>query len=178
MKHDYNFLMRVGSKIGKPIRVDNATSTLSRGHYARICVKVDLLKPLVSNFRFRRRIRKLEYEGIHLVCFRCGMYGHRKKIFPSKILMITVPTLQEPSIRDDKGKESNRKITGETEGGDIEINQEIVEDFGPWMLAKRRIRRVPITQRNQETLDSLRKGKAKKRAQMNCNHRDFMEGVR
>ena len=54
----------------------------------------------------------------------------------------------------------------------------IVEDFGPWMLAKRRIRRVPITQSNQETLDSLRKDKAKKRAQMNNNHKDFMEGVK
>ena len=46
------------------------------------------------------------------------------------------------------------------------------------MLAKRQIRRVPITQRNQEMLDSLRKGKAKKWAQMNNNHRDFMEGVK
>ena len=46
------------------------------------------------------------------------------------------------------------------------------------MLTKRRIRKVPITQSNQETLDSLRKGKAKKRAQMNNNHEDFMKGVR
>ena len=45
------------------------------------------------------------------------------------------------------------------------------------MLAKRLIRRVPITQSNQETLDSLRKGKAKKRDQINNNHGDFMEGV-
>ena len=170
--------MRVGSKIGKPIRVDNATSTMSRGHYARICVEVDLLKPLVSKFKFRRRIRTLEYEGIHLVCFRCGMYGHMKETCPSEILTTTVPTVLEPSIRDDEGRESDRKITGETKGGDEAINPEIMEDFGPWMLAKRQIRRVPITQNNQETLDSLRKGKAKKRAQMNNNHGDFMEGVR
>ena len=53
-----------------------------------------------------------------------------------------------------------------------------MEDFGPWILAKRRICKVPITQSNQETLDSLRKGKAKKQAHMSNNHEDFMERVR
>ena len=69
-------------------------------------------------------------------------------------------------------------ITSETERGDEAINLEIVEDFEPWMLAKRRVRRVPITQSNQEMMDSLRKGMEKQRAQMNNNHRDLMEGVR
>ena len=46
------------------------------------------------------------------------------------------------------------------------------------MLATRRFRRVPITQSNEETLDSLRKGEVTKRAQMNNNHVDFMDGVR
>ena len=68
--------MRVVSKDGNPIKVDEATSTVSRGHYARICVEVDLMKPLISKFRQRRRIRRLECEGIHLVCFGCGLYGH------------------------------------------------------------------------------------------------------
>ena len=44
---DYNFLMKVGSKIEIPIRVDKATSSVSRGNFARICVEVNLLKPLV-----------------------------------------------------------------------------------------------------------------------------------
>ena len=96
--------MRVGSKIGKPIRVDNATSTMSCGHYMRICVEVDLLKPLVSKFRLRRRIRKLEYEGIHLVCFGCSMYGHRKETCSFEILTTTVTTVQELPIRDDEDR--------------------------------------------------------------------------
>ena len=45
--------MRLGLKIGKPVRVDNETSAMSRGHYARICVEVDLSKPLVSKFKLR-----------------------------------------------------------------------------------------------------------------------------
>ena len=65
---DHSFLMKVGSKLGNLIKVNNATNNVSWGHYACICVKVDLLKPLVSKFRLKR-IRKLEHEGIHLVCF-------------------------------------------------------------------------------------------------------------
>ena len=76
------------------------------------------------------------------------MYSHRKETCPSEILATTIPTVQEPQIRDDEDRESNRIITGENEGGDEAISPEIVEDFGPWMLAKRQIRRVPITQIN------------------------------
>ena len=48
--------------------------------------------------------------------------------------MTTVLTVQEPPIRDDEGRESDKKITDETKGGNKAINPEIVEDFGPWML--------------------------------------------
>ena len=63
------------------------------------------------------------------------MYGHRKETCPSEILTTTVPTVQKSPIRDDEGRESDKKIIGKTEGGDEAINPEIVEDFGPWMLA-------------------------------------------
>ena len=43
---EHSFLMRLGSKIGNPIKVDDATSLVTRGHYARICGEVDLMKSL------------------------------------------------------------------------------------------------------------------------------------
>ena len=92
---------------------------------------------------------KLEYERIHLVCFRCGMYSYRKETCPSEILATTILTVQEPQKMDDEGKESDRISIGETEQGDEANNPEIVEDSGPRMLAKRQIHKVPITQRNQ-----------------------------
>ena len=33
---------RIGEKIGKLVRVDEATSSMTRGHYARNCAKIDL----------------------------------------------------------------------------------------------------------------------------------------
>ena len=65
--------MRLGSKIGKPIKVDDATHTVSSGHYVRICVEVDISKPLLSKFKSRRRIRRVEDEGIPMICFECGV---------------------------------------------------------------------------------------------------------
>ena len=55
---NYKFLMTVGSKIGKPVRIDDAASTVSRGYYAGICMEIDLLKPLVTKFKLRRKVRK------------------------------------------------------------------------------------------------------------------------
>ena len=94
--------MTIGSKIGKSIRIDDATSTVSRGHYARICVEIDILKPMVAKFKLRRRIRTLEYKGLHLVCFGCGLYGHRKESCPHEKREPSIapgPTTREEPIR-------------------------------------------------------------------------------
>ncbi|KAL0297840.1 UNVERIFIED_CONTAM: hypothetical protein Scaly_3081500 [Sesamum calycinum] len=41
-------LMRIGNRIGRAVKVDETTMAASRGRYARVCVEVDLTKPLVS----------------------------------------------------------------------------------------------------------------------------------
>lgn len=40
--------MRVGGEIGCPVRVYQDTGLMNKGHYARICVEVDMTKPLLS----------------------------------------------------------------------------------------------------------------------------------
>ena len=64
--------MKVGEKIGKAIKIDEARSLVSRGHFAHMCVEIDLEKPLISKFQLRHKVTKIGYEGIHLVCFNCG----------------------------------------------------------------------------------------------------------
>ncbi|CAI0443493.1 unnamed protein product [Linum tenue] len=55
-------VMKIGKRIGKPIRVDHATSTGARLDYARICVQVDLTKPLLSQFRIHGIKYFIQYE--------------------------------------------------------------------------------------------------------------------
>ena len=72
-----SFLMKVGEKIGKHVKIDESTSLVSRGHFAYMCMEIDLEKPLISKFQLMRKTRKIEYEGIHLVCFSCGRFNHQ-----------------------------------------------------------------------------------------------------
>ncbi|CAN1170966.1 hypothetical protein LINPERHAP2_LOCUS29291 [Linum perenne] len=62
---DPEILTLIGDKVGRTIRVDHTTRTGTRGNYARICVEVDLQKPLLSKYRLKRRVRRIEYEGLH-----------------------------------------------------------------------------------------------------------------
>ncbi|CAI0403133.1 unnamed protein product [Linum tenue] len=39
--------MKIGRRIGKPLRVDKAMEEPARGEYARVCVQVDLTRLLL-----------------------------------------------------------------------------------------------------------------------------------
>lgn len=68
--YDDEAIMDVAKELGKPLKVDeNTTVEAAKGAYARVCVEMDLSKPLpmsvaVENFDFF-----LEYEHMHLICF-------------------------------------------------------------------------------------------------------------
>lgn len=40
--------MTLVTAVGKPIRVDSNTLGVKRGHFARVCVEVDLNKPMIG----------------------------------------------------------------------------------------------------------------------------------
>lgn len=42
-----------------------------------MCVEVDLRKVFIPSFELNGVVYRVEYEGLHLVCFDCGCYGHR-----------------------------------------------------------------------------------------------------
>ncbi|CAN1120236.1 hypothetical protein LINPERHAP2_LOCUS93 [Linum perenne] len=70
-------LSTIGDNIGKTIRIDHTTLQGNRGNFVCICVEVDLSKFLLSKYRLRRRVRRIEYEGLHTIYFSCGCYGHQ-----------------------------------------------------------------------------------------------------
>ncbi|XP_019184648.1 PREDICTED: uncharacterized protein LOC109179603 [Ipomoea nil] len=133
-----SFLQKVGKKIGRPVRVDQATSQVSRGRFARMCVEIDLTKPLISKFKLRKRTRFIAYEGIHLVCFGCGMYGHSHEACPeNKKVLPAGETMQ--NVED--VNTGNQPAAAE---GSPVSNAKAGEDkapFGAWMLVTREDRR-------------------------------------
>ncbi|KAK7290848.1 hypothetical protein RIF29_05581 [Crotalaria pallida] len=99
---------------------------------------------------------KVEYEGLHLICFHCGRFGHRKDHCPEGLLKInpadahpemavpegsmavahhttTEDGKQDPAIKGDVGENVSRHV-------EVELTKEET-NFGPWMIAKNPFRR-------------------------------------
>ncbi|CAN1130439.1 hypothetical protein LINPERHAP2_LOCUS5830, partial [Linum perenne] len=66
---DNGILKKIGDRIGTTIRIDHTTLEGARGNFACLCVEVDLSKPLLSKYRLRWRVRRIECEGLHTICF-------------------------------------------------------------------------------------------------------------
>ncbi|CAL1369383.1 unnamed protein product [Linum trigynum] len=66
---DEEILVDIGNRLGKVHKIDYNTANGFRGNYAWICVEIDLRKKMVSKYRLKRRFRRVEYQGLHVVCF-------------------------------------------------------------------------------------------------------------
>ncbi|XP_057418459.1 uncharacterized protein LOC130712657 [Lotus japonicus] len=132
------FLWRIGNHLGQMIRIDEHTLKIAkdggqstvgneRCKFARICVEVDLRKALVAKFNMNDQVYKVEYEGLNLICFHCGRFGHRHEIFPLSTLPQGVEAAQ-----------------GERPVAQSQAPAAAAEDsqsFGDWMIVKREKRK-------------------------------------
>ncbi|CAN1137715.1 hypothetical protein LINPERHAP2_LOCUS10234 [Linum perenne] len=128
---DNAILKLIGDRIGRTIRIDHTTLEGTRGNFARICVEVDLSKPLLSKYRLRRRVRRIEYEGLHTICFNCGCYGHKDESCKQK---------PEEVVTDNQTTSFANPIFQEALASDV--RPEVEEDFGPWMQVKKTRRKT------------------------------------
>lgn len=64
-----SWLKRDGDRIGNTIKFDDMTRAMTKGKFARVYVEVDLTKPLKMGYKIRGRDWKLQYKGLHELCF-------------------------------------------------------------------------------------------------------------
>ncbi|KAI9125955.1 hypothetical protein K1719_003373 [Acacia pycnantha] len=76
---DKKFLLNLGNSIGRAIRLDVHTAQRARGKFARMCVELDLTKPLIPKFNVEGQTLSIVYESLGCLCTKCGMIGHRKE---------------------------------------------------------------------------------------------------
>nr|KYP68757.1 hypothetical protein KK1_022398 [Cajanus cajan]KYP68759.1 hypothetical protein KK1_022400 [Cajanus cajan] len=141
------FLWRVGSKLGTMLKIDKLTSIQSRGRFARICVEIDLKKKLVPQIDVLGHILKLEYEGLHSICFKCGKYGHKQSSCPQfqngddkeESKNQTLMDVDNATTKIANQDSSHNEIPKHVE--EIIPNQnepESKDQYGPWMIVKRK----------------------------------------
>ncbi|XP_022569820.1 uncharacterized protein LOC111212545 [Brassica napus] len=88
-------LMGIAKGLGRPIKVDLTTLKFERARFARICVEVNLNKPLKGSVLINGERYFVSYEGISAICSKCGMYGHLVYTCPrssTERAMVAVPT--------------------------------------------------------------------------------------
>ncbi|KAB5560806.1 hypothetical protein DKX38_005763 [Salix brachista] len=83
----FDVLEKIGNLIGLTVKVDPHTMSQSRGKFARICVELDISKPLTPFIEVEGRTYGVVYEGIQVICFECGHYGHGKIIVRLKKML-------------------------------------------------------------------------------------------
>ncbi|KAI9118907.1 hypothetical protein K1719_009582 [Acacia pycnantha] len=75
---DKQFLLNLGNSIGKAIRLGVHTAQRARGEFARMCIELDLTKPLVPKFNVEGQVLSVVYESLGLLCNKYGWFGHNR----------------------------------------------------------------------------------------------------
>ncbi|XP_021726906.1 uncharacterized protein LOC110731183 [Chenopodium quinoa] len=118
---DKEFLLKVGNKIGKVVRIDNNTAMAQRSQFTRLSIELDLSKPLLSKFWLKGKVLRVQYEGLRLICFNCGKIGHQSD--------------KCPAVCD---KELNGEAEMDFNPTNIPLAPRIEEEYyGSWMIVKK-----------------------------------------
>ncbi|XP_061362094.1 uncharacterized protein LOC133305866 [Gastrolobium bilobum] len=148
-------LWNIGSIFGLTLKIDRNSirkrdsgegDITERAKFARICVEVDLRKGFLSKFWIVDRIFHVGYEGLHLVCFACGKYGHRRDQCSHSNLQQDT-TAYSPEV-------SDSVVHKQPEKDSVPAKE---EPFGNWMLVQRNRRSRSIAQSKEESLPSGRR---------------------
>ena len=156
--YNKHFLWKLGNHFGRTLKVDVHTINgeaegigVERGKFARICIEIDLKKQLVTKYELRGKVRHVQYEGLKIVCFNCGLYGHHKDVCP------LIESRKEAEKSDFLGEEH-------LDDGKDQVMEEVIEevgegDFGPWMLVKKQNRKAMPKVRTKKTEEERGGGK-------------------
>ena len=132
-------LMHIGSGLGPILRVDFNTASGNWGRFARLCIQLDLDKPLIRTVRVGKLKLAVVYKGIGLLGFKCGKLGHKQEWCPTCIT--PEPGVQQETTTANSTPEENSN------------------GFGPWMLVTRRKRQTKAAT-HQAVVDITERGRA------------------
>lgn len=130
--YDPTILRKLGSTIGPILRIDSHTINGERGRFARLCIQVNINKPLIKCIKIGKMTQALQYEGFHSLCFACGHIGHRKEGCPM-VIRKSKPSPEQLENNEQPNNPSSRGATSQEEVlSDGEVHGD--EKYGDWMV--------------------------------------------
>jgi len=152
-------LHQISKSIGNVLRVYTHTATKTKGKSARLCVQIDVNKPLITTILIGKFEQLVCYEGIQKLCFGCSRVGHRKDIClytihqespPRRVEKMTEGSVDSSpcdlhaSDRVEKGQGSNESVN-------VSVNEEATKGtYDSWVVVTHR-RNGTRNQRNGRT---------------------------
>ena len=112
--YDPSVLREIGGAIGLVLRIDSYTAMGTRASYTRLCIQVDLTKPLITAIRVGKLRQKVLYEGISSLCFCCGRLGHKLESCNYHIQPMVKTSVADPASHVDSQVEGCRWINPKT----------------------------------------------------------------
>ena len=137
--YEMEVLKQIGEAIGRVLRIDSHTAMEARGRYARLCIQLDVNKPLINTILIGRFEQSVVYEGLHKLCFSCGRIGHRVEACPL-IIKKPEPPVEGGPMRagEDTHVVHESYCTGTGSGLKDSAAGREEDGYGPWMLVARR----------------------------------------
>ncbi|KAL7219922.1 hypothetical protein ACSBR2_012894 [Camellia fascicularis] len=125
-------LFHIAKALGVPLKVDTNTAMAARGKYARVCIEIDLRKPLISHFTISKYTYGVEYEYLHLLCFFCSKVGHRQESCSDRQPLALAAQPQDRTSNTIKKTigQTGKSPTPDQERADSELGR---PTYGPWM---------------------------------------------
>jgi hypothetical protein len=127
--YDESLLLALASMVGTPVKVDLHTLKVARGRFARMCVEIDLTKPVVGRVGINGDWYHVQYEGLHIICTHCGCYGHVLKDCAMK--SNSVPVEKKKNSGENDGGGGGVTVTGERMVEKQNVNQGVINDVIP-----------------------------------------------
>ncbi|XP_028791303.1 uncharacterized protein LOC114747179 [Neltuma alba] len=131
-----NVLRAIGEVIGQVLKIDYNSEEVDKARYARLAVKLDLTRPLVSMIKLDGVTQYVEYEGLPTICYHCGRYGHLEASCPQKMQQQQPPTMNQRPPMNDSQQPAMTTLNPENGARDSKTRESQI--FGSWMKAPTR----------------------------------------
>ena len=132
--YDPIILKKIGSTIGPMLRIDSHTINGEKGSFARICVQINIKKPLIKFVKIGKMIQAMQYEGINDICFACEHIGHMKKGCPMIIRKLESSPDNPNSNKQQQNLNASMALSQDSDQRDV--GESGMEDYGDWMVVK------------------------------------------